>query len=226
MSAIIGADAAKLAGLQIDLLQKVRQGHITLDHMEWYAGLTKEARDTLMAGKSVPLPEPTQKFTLLVDLGVITVPDDYDHATHLASFLKKNREEFYGVNDNITDANFPNPSRILKHGDKLWVRAFHQVIGGTTTSGERMTFLATQKAIHTGTQGVSLVWEQKRDQLPKGKWYASFDEEDRLWQNADGYLRVPSVHAYSDGGFNFFLSDFEGVWDDYDAFLCFCDLPA
>ena len=34
MKEIIGADAAKLAGLQIDLLQKVRSGQISLSQME------------------------------------------------------------------------------------------------------------------------------------------------------------------------------------------------
>ncbi len=165
-----------------------------------------------------------KKFTLLVDLGIITVPDDYEHATWLATFLENNREKFYGVNDNITDANFPNPSRILKSGDRLYVRAFKQIIEGSTTSVERIAFLDTQKAIHTGAQGASLVWEQKRNQLPKGKWYASFDEEERLWKDADGRHRVPFVGAYSGCGFSFRLGYFEGGWRGYFAFLCFCDL--
>jgi hypothetical protein len=99
-----------------------------------------------------------EKFGLFADLGIITVPDDYDHATWLALFSKKNRKKFYFYNDNITDVNFPNPTRILKPGDKFYVRAFKQVVPGNTTSEERMTFLKTQKAIHTGAQGISLVW--------------------------------------------------------------------
>ena len=42
MDTIIGADAAKLAGLQIDLLQKIRSGQVTLDHLEWFSKLRKE----------------------------------------------------------------------------------------------------------------------------------------------------------------------------------------
>jgi hypothetical protein len=41
----IGKDSAKLAGLQIDLLQKLRNGQITLDQLEWFLGLTKDKRD-------------------------------------------------------------------------------------------------------------------------------------------------------------------------------------
>ncbi len=226
---IIGADADKLSGLQIDLLQKYRSGQLSLEHLERFINLTPEARlDRFGDGKKTspkPVPvEPAEKFALLVDLGIITVPNDYDHATRLDKFMKKNRKKFCDINDNITDANFPNPTRILKPGDKLRVRAFKQVVGGTTTSEERMTFLATQKAIHTGAQGASLVFDQKRDQLPKGKWYASFDEKDRLWADADGYHRVPSVYCDSDGDFEFILGDFELVWYGVDAFLCFCDV--
>src|SRR3989344_9566179 len=89
----------------------------------------------------------TEKFALLVDLGIITVPDDYDHANRLATFLERNREKFYNVDNDITDQNFP--SRILKPGDKLLVRAFKQIVPDTTTSEERMAFLETQGAVYT-----------------------------------------------------------------------------
>src|SRR3989344_401881 len=215
---VIGADTAKLAGLQIDLLQKMRQGHITLDHLEWFNNLTKDDRDAFSVGANTAL-----KFALLADLGIITVPDDYDHTTRLTLFGEKNREKFYYYNDGITDEHFPNPTRILKPGDKLHVRAFKQIVSGATTSEERLAFLTTQKAVRTGAQGASLVWEQKRDQLPKGFWYASFDEKNRLWKDADGDRRVPFVRAYSDGDFCFFLGYFGHGWYDFYAFLCFCE---
>lgn len=164
-----------------------------------------------------------EKFALLVDLGTITVPKDYEHTTHLASFAEKNRKKFYYYNENIIDANFPNPSRVLKPGDKFRVRAFKQIVPGTTTSEERMAFLAKEKAVHTGAQGASLVFEQKQAELPKGYWYCSFDERKRLWKGADGYHRVPVVGADSDGDFYFDLGYFEPAWDDDYALLCFCD---
>lgn len=49
VNTLIGADAAKLAGLQIDLLQKVRQGHITLGHLEWFTNQSEDTIDSLMA---------------------------------------------------------------------------------------------------------------------------------------------------------------------------------
>lgn len=53
MESSIGTDAAKLAGLQVDLLQKIRSGQVSMDHLEWFNGLTKEGRDQLVSGKGV-----------------------------------------------------------------------------------------------------------------------------------------------------------------------------
>jgi len=47
MSDIIGADAAKLAGLLVDLLQKVRSGKIKLEEIEWFSNLSSGAREKL-----------------------------------------------------------------------------------------------------------------------------------------------------------------------------------
>lgn len=219
MDITIGADAAKLAGLQIDTLQKVRSGQITLAQWERFNNLSLEDREARFGNITA---EP-KKFALLADLGIITVPEGYDHATQLSSFQKKNRKKFYYYNEDITDTHFSNPSRILKPGDKLRVRAFRQIVSSTTMSEERMAFLATHKAVHTGAQGITLVFEQKRNELPKGYWYASFDEKERLWEDAVGNHGVPYVGADSDGDFSLGLGDFGDVWDDDDAFLCLCD---
>lgn len=163
------------------------------------------------------------KFALLVDLGTITVPAGYDHAKQLEMFREKNHRKFYFYNDSITDENFPNPTRVLKPGDKLLVSVYRQIASGATTSEERLAFLETQNAVYTGAQGASLVFEQKRNQLPKGKWYSSFDKLEQLWKDADGRHRVPFVIACSDGDFSFDLGYFESVWYDNHALLCFRD---
>ena len=164
-----------------------------------------------------------KRFKLLADLGIITVPENYVHGKQLGSL---NQGEFYFFNNNITDKNFPKPTRILKPGDKLWVRAFKQVVPGETTSEDRMGFLKKLNAVFTGAQGASLVYQQKRNQLPKGFWYCSFDEKDRLWEDADGDHGVPVVNADSDGAFGFNLGFFERPWDGGNCVLCFCDVPA
>lgn len=176
------------------------------------------------AGFGPEASELVEKFALYMDLGIVTVPDDYDHASRLKTFRKQNRRKFYRYSDDITDKNFQNPTRVLKPGDKLRVRVFNQVVGVTSTSEERMAFLATQKAVHTGAQGASLVFEQKRDQLSQSKWYASFDEPDRLWEDAVGDLWLPILRYYGDGDLGFELGAFENFWILGIVFFCFCDV--
>ena len=163
------------------------------------------------------------KFALLAHLGVVTVPDDYVHDRQLAVFRKKHRKKFWHHSSDITDRNFPNPSRILKPGDRLHVRAFEQVVPGVTTSEEHMAFLAGEDAIYAGAQGITVVFDQKRDQLPKGRWYASFDEKSRLWENGGDYHGVPCLVALVRGGFDLDLAAFGHGWDVTCSFLCFCD---
>jgi len=224
MKEFIGAEAAKLAGLLVDALQKMRDGQMVLGHLEWFNNLTKDERDRFMAGeKPVSKPTSPEKFGLFVDLGIITVPDGYVHNTRLASFEKENRKKFYGYNDAITDKNFGKATTKLVPGRKFRVRVFKQIVDGETTSEERLAFLKTQNAILVGAQGASLVFEQKREDLPKGFWYCSFDKKKALWKDAGGDHRVPSVRRRPDEGWDFDLGGFGGVWGDYGCLLCFCD---
>lgn len=186
-------------------------------------GLIAGTHEIKAVGAAPTSPVSPEKFALLVDLGIFTVPDDFIPEKCLAEFHKKNCKKFYGYNKDITDLHFSNPTRILKPGDKLRVKAFKQIVSGITTSEERMAFLATQKAVHLGAQGVTMVFDQKKDQLIKGYWYCSFDEKDRLWKDSGGSHRVPYLCAHSDGDFNFRLGYFEHGWDDSHAILCFCD---
>ncbi len=160
------------------------------------------------------------KFSLLVDLGTIVVPDDYIEGKEFASL---NQKDFYYFNENLTDENFSNLKRVLKSGDKFRVKVFKQNVSGSTTSQERLDFLESQNAVLLGAQGASLIYKQKRYELPKGYWYASFDKKDNLWKGSDGYHRVPGVDARSVGDFGFNLGSFEDGWDDDDVLLCFCD---
>ena len=186
------AIALDKAGFDSDLIKKIigSKGN----------KMAKDMYDAIVPNVLKKIEEIKEKFELFADLGVLTVPNDYVHGKQLDGM---NREEFYFFNESITDANFPNPTRILKPGDKFSVQVFKQTVSGITTSEERMQFLTSQKAVNTGAQGASLVYFQKRDLLPKGYWYCSFDEKDHLFEDAGGLRRVPCVRARSDGGFRF-----------------------
>lgn len=168
----------------------------------------------------------SKKFALLADLGVITVPDDYDHGTALTTFARENRTKFFSYDDNITDQNFPNPTRVLKPGQKLRVRAFGQLLTESATLEERLVFLKTQQAIYLGAQGAALVFEEMRDQLPKGYRYASFDGKELLWKSPLDRRGTLNVHCHWNGGFAFGLLLSDCVWSSSTALLCFSELPA
>jgi|SRR3989338_5701178 len=168
----------------------------------------------------------TEKFTLLADLGTITVPNSYSAMTR----LKKFREKYYGNilpdEDNLTNflrgiKRFPNPSHAIKRGDKLRVRAFRQVVGGETTSKERMAFLDTKKAIYIGSQGLMIVFEQKRKILPKDFRYISFDKKRYLLIDSKGSHRMPCIKDYQDGEFSFVFIHFKAKLYVDQAFFCF-----
>ena len=150
---------------------------------------------------------------------------DWLHVTpeRLALFAQANREKLAYYNSGITDANFPKPSRILMPGQRLAVQAFKQIVVGSTTSIERMEFLRSQNAVFVGAQGLTLVFDQKRNQLAKNKKYVSSDERDRFWSVSLGF-RVPELLADSRGGFSLRLGYFGPVWDDGTLLLCFCEV--
>src|SRR3989344_4552283 len=75
----------------------------------------------------------------------------------------------------------------LVPGQRLKVAIYD--ITTRVTSGDNLKFIASQCGILTGAHGASLVWDQRRDELPKGRWYVSFDRKEVLWKDADGYHR-------------------------------------
>lgn len=224
MSAIIGGDAAKLAGLQIDTLQKVRSGQITLEQLEKFNNLSPDAREERFGNIRNQANRTT--FTMFIDLGIVTVPDDYNHKTQLSSFKAKYQNEkvesFSPYNSLITDESFSAPSCILRSGDMLHVQVFRQVgVDETTSSEERMEFLSSRHAVYTGAQGASLVWEQKRARLPRGLWYLSMDREDCLPRDDEGFRRVPGISVDHGGNFGFNLGYWVDTWVINSTFLLF-----
>lgn len=145
--------------------------------------------------------EKREMFRSMCDLGIITVPDKYVPTI------------------NFSWGHFPTPSRILRPGDRLWVR-IHQQVVEKTTSEERLAFLESlEGAHHVGAQGALLVREQKSALLPKDYYCASFDKKEALWWDPlSGEHRVPEVaKEFLSLGF------FERPWTPEFLFLSFCD---
>lgn len=172
----------------------------------------------------VPPKQKPDKFELLAAFGVV-VPNNYNHATQLDTFKVAHESEFAYYDQNTTDANYSKATTKLVPGRRFQVKAFGVKKGRTVTSDECLTKLRAEQAVLVGAQGASLVYEQGKDNLPKGKWSVSFDEKDTLWFGGD-YRRVPCVYRSSGGGFRFCLGYFEDDWGGNDCLLCFCDISA
>jgi hypothetical protein len=226
----IETEAARWAGLQIDLNSKYRAGVVTADHLCRFLNLSQEERDVLVAEKkrsAQPEPmrvaEPNKKFALLADLGFISVPEDHDCKNHLSNFREKHYQEFGIFSNSITDSCFSNPTRVLCSGDVFWVRVFQRITSRLTSSEECIDFLKEQKADLLGAQGAALVFEQKKEELPKGK-YSSFDEKRRLWCGDAGRFWLPQIVVTSDGLFTWIVSPFD-AYEAHPTFFCFCWQP-
>lgn len=220
----IDAGTAKLAGLQIDMLQKIRSGQITVAHLEWFNNLNLPQRNMLSGADLSKLVD--SRFKFLKSFEVI-VQEGYNHATRLDTFhaahQNEENKEFYFYNDAITDVNYaPIATTKLTPGRKFMVKVFGII--DRVSSVDCLTKIKTEKGTLVGAQGASLAYEQKKEQLPKGKWALSFDEKEALWRDPDGSHRVPSVGARTGGDFYFDLAHFENDWDSDVVLLCFCDL--
>jgi len=157
----------------------------------------------------------------LVSTFKLTVPKSYNHATQLTSFSKEKRKKFSHYNDALTDENFAKATNKLVPGKTYTAKIFQ--LTTRMSSKDCVTFLKTQKAILVGAQGISFVWQEKKDEFPVGKWTVSFDEKDALFVDTDGYPRVPFVVRRSGGGWDFLLGDFEFGWSVVNCLLCLCD---
>ncbi len=226
----IGADAAKLAGLQVDLLQKFREGHITVDHLKWFLDLSKNKRDILMNAKEINESLRREDYNLLADLGVITVPPYYNHATRMALFYGRQHKH---ISDFAKENLFPfgqfmgsRPSYVLSPGEKLWVYAY-VLVALPPRFEDGLAFLTSLGAVFPGIEGASLVWEQQRDLLPLNHAYISLNGNENLTFKPI----VASIDVCHSGHCCFDATVFsDGLHNEYpsvhNTFLCFLKTSA
>lgn len=87
----------------------------------------------------------------------------------------------------------------------------------TTSSDERLAFLASRGATLLGQLGLELLESQELiKELPRGFWYFSFE--------AGNCTSVPGLDARSGGGGRANLGYFEFDWDADDRLLCFVEV--
>lgn len=186
----IDANTAKLAGLQIDALQKLKSGNLTLGQIEWFLNLPVTRREFLI--KTWQRPQVEDLFKLHIDLGTITVPDDYVHGICLERFKQVIVSSLADCDSRLTDANFSKPSRIFRPKEQFSVCLFRPVVPDSVTVDDCISFLKMKGSIYPGAQGLALFFQQKLKELPRGRLYFCFDKEESLWKAPDRQYRIPT----------------------------------
>lgn len=215
----IGADAAKLAGLQIDFLQKLRRNEISFEHFLWFVNLRKSDRDKLIGVENILV----DAHFILREEFKFTVPEDYNHGTQLAEFMQKNGEEFNLYHKpGLTDKNFNNPTHRLCPKKNYLVKLFSVLKEGLTFE-DNLRFLKSHKALLVGAQGLSLLYQLRKDKFSAGTSVVSFDEKSRLWKDDGLNRRIPLIERRFDGSLDFIFRSSEETLRENDCLLCFCN---
>lgn len=156
----------------------------------------------------------------LVDTLRIVVPEDYDSSKCFASIILKYPRAFYYYHNAISDKNYAKATVKLNPGEKIKVGVYQ--IKKMATFEDCMAKLCLERAMFVGAQGLALIWEQKRDELPKGRFHIlSFDEEKALWKDSSGAYQLPYINRGSDNAFKFSLDSSEHALSAGHYFLCF-----
>ena len=202
MYSIIGADSAKLAGLQIDLLQKLRQGQITMGQLEWFNNLPKDIREDILAGRKLIMeppkpPEPKGSLEWIHSLGFLKIPDDYVHETRLDSFCATRREHCRSMwtGSDLSSQKNKKASVQLKPGQAFLVDAY-MWFGPQTTLEPFIELLRGMRSFFLGAHGASLVLELMNEEMIRDRSYCSLDEPECL-PRCDGSFCGSGVAAAS-----------------------------
>jgi len=142
----------------------------------------------------------------------ITVPAGYDHDTQIEMSkekAKKDKVKFFGYDSFFTNDNFRKEEPKLLPGETFIVKIFS--ITGPASNQQYLSFLNRQKAVFFGLHGLTLVFDLKKDQLPKDKWIIVFGPKDGLSadKSNNGDHVVPYINTSSDGDYAFEKSYFE-----------------
>lgn len=168
-------------------------------------------------------------FDFLTDLGTVVVPDDYDHRACLEKFAEKcsntrkqkktYEERSFTHDDIVNESTLRSATSSLERGAEYLVSAWKVRLFKRVRSWYILGFIEQRGGILVGAQGLVLVHEQKKDLLYikssegyEATEYVSFDAEEMLPQNKNGYRGVPELTVFEKHGPTFCLGEFDGWW--------------
>ncbi|HEY5587765.1 MAG TPA: hypothetical protein VIK86_02280 [Candidatus Paceibacterota bacterium] len=151
------------------------------------------------------------EFKILIDLGIITVPDDYVDETCISDFSKKFHREVFVANL-VSDENLKESCGIkINPGDRFHVYIYEFVTDYLSVSSNNIrNFLKKNGFVLLESKGVALAYSQKSELIPKSRdYYYSFGKSGYypIWLNFQSkifFLAGASIDGDHDKGSVFF----------------------
>jgi hypothetical protein len=135
-------------------------------------------------------------------------------AYNLDKMLKKHK--FYYIHSDINSKNFPVPD-VIETENPVIIKMEKDF-----TSQEALDEIKKRGCRPANIYELLLYVENHPEGFQRGKYIgvAAFGS---YFIDSDGRHRVPFVDRDSDGGWEFFLGNFEGAWRADFCLVCFCD---
>lgn len=215
MGKIIGVDAAKLAGLQIDMLQKMRDGQMTIEQMEWFLGQKKEEREWLLKNNG----ESKNPHFRIIRGFSFCVPTDFNSSVFVRDFLlKKDSEcELVAFSRSFLEEDSSTVSALIP-GHEVEVTAYK--LSRKVSPEDCAAFIIAKKGLFVGILGILLFLEVSKTEVPRGLAIFSLERMDTYMTSY-----IPVLFVYRDK-FNYHLSisQFNHVVYEDSCILVFRDL--
>lgn len=154
----------------------------------------------------------------------ITVPVDYNHDKQIDQSIAKAEEQntVYFRLERFSSQNFARATNKLEPGKTYWVKIFP--ILSAVDGEDCLAFLRKQRAILTSGQGITLVCDLQKEQLPVGKYLVSCDKKEALPEDIANLHGVSRLSVRSDESIDLDFSYFECLLNDNSCLLCICAL--
>ena len=139
------------------------------------------------------------KFILVTHFE-INVPKSYTHEEQLDGFRFRNGPLFKRLSASLSDKTWAEAAEPLKPGKTYEVKIFS--FAEEVTYEDCKTFCESKGALRAGAQGLSLLWEMKKERLPLDKALLSFNNLDAYpteTKEKEHIYILPFIARFSNG---------------------------
>ena len=131
--------------------------------------------------------------------------------------------------DSITDENFANATNQLRAGKTYEVVIYPIKKGEWASSEQCLRFLKFQNAILVGAQGLSLLYQLHKDDLPQEDPIVSFDDKEAIWNRKwegrnSRWVPYLDFNYGNENKLAFDLRSFLNDWFFVHSLVCFREL--